>query len=161
MWPTLAPPARKTKDRRRRGGIAFAINGCSFHGRSDTGTIEFRFRNFFDLLSLKSKRGQRRVDFNFSRRIATERGLVGWGTDSRHGVCLKGNVRYAIHFTDGFKMDCLTLEGAMRVIASRHRVGRGDLITDTTEEKVVVWLYSGEISIAEVFVSRVTATTMP
>lgn len=57
-------------------------------------------------------------------------------------------------------MACLTLEGAMRVIASRHRVGRGDLITDTTEEKVVVWLYSGEISIAEVFVSSVTATTM-
>jgi hypothetical protein len=42
----------------------------------------------------------------------------------------------------------------MRVIASRHRVGRADLITDTTEEKIVVWLYSGEISIAEVFVSR-------
>ena len=57
-------------------------------------------------------------------------------------------------------MDCLTLEGAMRVIACRHRVGRGDLITDTTEEKVAVWLYSGEISIAEVFVSSVTATTM-
>jgi hypothetical protein len=57
-------------------------------------------------------------------------------------------------------MDCWTLEGAMRVIASRHRVGRGALITDTTEEKIVVWLYSGEISIAEVFVSSATATTM-
>ena len=77
-----------------------------------------------------------------------------------HRACLKGNVRYAIHFTDGFKMDCLTLEGAMRVIASRHRVGRSDLITDATEEKVVVWLYSGEISIAEVYISSATATTM-
>jgi hypothetical protein len=57
-------------------------------------------------------------------------------------------------------MACLTLEGAMRVIAYRHRVARGDLITDTTEEKVVVWLYPGEISIAEVFVSSGTATTM-
>jgi hypothetical protein len=57
-------------------------------------------------------------------------------------------------------MACLTLEGAMRVIACRYRVRRGDLITDTTEEKVVVWLYSREISIAEVFVSSVTATTM-
>jgi hypothetical protein len=69
-------------------------------------------------------------------------------------------VRYAIHFTDGLKMDCWTLEGAMRVIASRHRVGRGALITDATEEKIVVWLYSGEISIAEVFASSGTATTM-
>ena len=56
-------------------------------------------------------------------------------------------------------MDCSTLEGAMRVIAYRHRVRRGDLITETTEEKIVVWLYPGEISIAEVFVSSVTATT--
>jgi hypothetical protein len=71
-----------------------------------------------------------------------------------HGACLTGDVRYTIHFTDGSKMECLTLEGAMRAIASRHRVRRGDLITDTTEEKIVVWLYSGEISIAEVFVSK-------
>ena len=69
-------------------------------------------------------------------------------------------MRYAIQFTDGSKMHCLTLEGAMRVIACRHRVKRRDLITDTTEEKILVWLYPGEISIAEVFVSRVTATTM-
>jgi hypothetical protein len=92
--------------------------------------------------------------FIFPRRIATEHGWMRLGTDLGHRACLIGDVRYAIHFTDGFKMDCLTLEGAMRVIASRLRVGRGDLITDTTEEKIVVWLYSGEISIAEVFVSR-------
>jgi hypothetical protein len=48
-------------------------------------------------------------------------------------------------------MDSLTLEGAMRLIASRHRVSCGDLITDRTEEKISVWLYGGEISIAEVF----------
>jgi hypothetical protein len=72
-----------------------------------------------------------------------------------------GDVKYVILFTDGCKIDCLTLEGAMRVIASRHRVGRGDLITDTTEEKILVWLYRGEIPIAEVFVSTVRATTMP
>src|ERR1700757_4453331 len=58
------------------------------------------------------------------------------------------------HFSDGFKIDCLTLEGAMRAISSRHRVRRGDLITDTAEEKIVVWLYSDEISIAEVFCER-------
>ena len=63
-------------------------------------------------------------------------------------------MRYAIHFSDGSKADCLTLDGAMRVIASRHRVSRGQLITDTTEEKILVWLYPGEIPIAEVFVSR-------
>ena len=101
------------------------------------------------------------LNFNFSRRIATERDWIGWGTDMGHRACLKGNVRYAIHFTDGLKMDCWTLEGAMRVIASRHRLGRSDLITDTTEEKIVVWLYSGETSIAEVFVSSAMATTMP
>jgi hypothetical protein len=69
-------------------------------------------------------------------------------------------MRYAIHFTDGSKMDCLTLEGAMRLIAGRHRVRRGDLITDTTEEKISVWLYAQESSIAEVFVSSRTVTTM-
>jgi hypothetical protein len=51
-------------------------------------------------------------------------------------------------------MDSLTLEGAMRAIASRYRVRRGDLITDTTKEKIVVWLYSDEISIAEVWCER-------
>jgi hypothetical protein len=100
------------------------------------------------------------LNFHFPRRIGTERGLVGWGTDLGTGPALTGDVTYAIHFTDGSKMACLTLEGAMRVIAYRHRVGRDDLITDTTEEKVVVWLYPGEISIAEVFVSSVTATTI-
>jgi hypothetical protein len=69
-------------------------------------------------------------------------------------------MRYAIHFTDGSKMDCLTLDGAMRVIAYRYRVRRGELITDTTEEKISVWLYPGEIPIADVFVSRVMAATM-
>jgi phosphoglycerate-specific signal transduction histidine kinase len=69
-------------------------------------------------------------------------------------------MRYVIHFTDGAKMDSFTLEGAMRLIASRHRVRRGDLITDTTEEKISVWLYGDEISIAEIFCSSVTAKTM-
>ena len=63
-----------------------------------------------------------------------------------------GSVRYAIHFTDGSKMDCLTLDGAMRVIAHRYRVRRSELITDTTEEKISVWLHRGEIAVAEVFV---------
>jgi hypothetical protein len=36
-----------------------------------------------------------------------------------------------------------------------------DLITDTTEEKISVWLYLGESSIAEVVVSGRAATTMP
>jgi hypothetical protein len=67
-------------------------------------------------------------------------------------------MRYAIQFTDGAKMDSLTFEGAMRLIARRHRVARRDLITDITKEKISVWLYPGEISIAEVFVS--TDTTM-
>jgi len=71
-----------------------------------------------------------------------------------HRACLTGAVRYTIHFTDGVKMDSLTLEGAMRAIASRYRVRRGDLITDTTKEKIVVWLYSDEISIAEVWCER-------
>ena len=50
-------------------------------------------------------------------------------------------------------MDSLTLDGAMRLIACRHRVTRRDLITDTTEEKISVWLYPGERFIAEVIVS--------
>jgi len=71
------------------------------------------------------------------------------------------DLRYAIHFTDGSKIDCLTLEGAMRVIASRHRVRRGDLITDTTEEKILVWLYPRQMPIAEIFVSSVRSKTVP
>jgi hypothetical protein len=57
-------------------------------------------------------------------------------------------------------MDCLTLDGAMRVIAYHYRVRRDELITDTTEEKISVWLYPSEIPIAEVFVSSVMAATM-
>jgi hypothetical protein len=62
-----------------------------------------------------------------------------------------------IHFTDGSKLDSLTLDGAMRLIAYRYRVKSSELITDTTEEKISVWLYPDEIPIAEVFVSRVMA----
>ena len=54
-------------------------------------------------------------------------------------------------------MDSLTLDGAMRVIAYRHRVTLGDLTTDTTEEKISVWLYPGERFIAEVIVSTLPA----
>jgi hypothetical protein len=61
-------------------------------------------------------------------------------------------VKYAIHFTDGSKMDVLTLNDAMRMIAYRYRVRRGDLSTDTTEEKISVWLYPREFPIADVFV---------
>jgi hypothetical protein len=68
-------------------------------------------------------------------------------------------VRYSIHFTDGSKIDCLTLDGAMRMIAYRLRVRRGELITDTTEEKISVWLHPDETPIAEVFISSVTAAT--
>jgi hypothetical protein len=69
-------------------------------------------------------------------------------------------VKYAIHFADGSKMDCLTLDGSIRLIAHRYRARRGELITDTTEGKISVWLHPGEIPIAEVFVSSVTDATM-
>jgi hypothetical protein len=49
-------------------------------------------------------------------------------------------------------MDVLTLNDAMRMIAYRYRVRRGDLSTDTTEEKISVWLYPREFPIADVFV---------
>jgi hypothetical protein len=62
------------------------------------------------------------------------------------------NMKYAIHFTDGPKMDSMTLEGAMRLIAYHYRVRRTDLITDTTEEAISVWLYARETPIAEVLV---------
>jgi hypothetical protein len=57
-------------------------------------------------------------------------------------------------------MDVLTLDGAMRVIAYRYRVRRGELITDTTEEKISVWLHPGEIPVAELFVSGAMAATI-
>jgi hypothetical protein len=69
-------------------------------------------------------------------------------------------VKYAIHFADGSKMDCLTLDGAIRLIAHRYRARRGELITDTTEGKISVWLPPGETPIAEVFVSSVMDETI-
>jgi hypothetical protein len=63
-------------------------------------------------------------------------------------------VSYGIHFSDGSKLDSFTLEGAMRLIALRYRVKRVELITDTTEEKISVWMYP-DTPIAEVFIPRV------
>jgi hypothetical protein len=68
-------------------------------------------------------------------------------------------VKYAIHFADGSEMGCLTLDGAIRVIAHRYRARRSELITDTTESKVSVWLHPREIPIAEVLISSVMAET--
>ena len=62
-------------------------------------------------------------------------------------------MKYSIHYTDGVKMDSLSLDGAMQLIAWHYRVKRRDLITDTTEEKISVWLYAGERPIAEIIVS--------
>ena len=56
-------------------------------------------------------------------------------------------------------MGCLTLDGAIRVIALRYRARRSELITDTTESKVSVWLHPREIPIAEVLISSVMAET--
>ena len=62
-------------------------------------------------------------------------------------------MRYTINFSDGVKKACLTPDGAMRLIAFHHRVTPVDLITDTTEERILVWLYHGESTIAEVIIS--------
>ena len=65
-------------------------------------------------------------------------------------------MKYSIHYTDGVKMDSLSLDGAMRLIACRHRVTPADLVTDTTEKRILVWLYHGESTIAEVITSPLT-----
>jgi hypothetical protein len=39
------------------------------------------------------------------------------------------------------------------VIAYRHRVAPADLVTDNTEERILVWIYPGEDTIAEVIIS--------
>ncbi|HYZ73376.1 MAG TPA: hypothetical protein VE641_09885 [Chthoniobacterales bacterium] len=68
-------------------------------------------------------------------------------------------MKYAIHFADGSEMGSLTLDGAIRLIAHRYRARRNEMITDTTEEKISVWLHPDEIPIAEVFLSSVIAKT--
>jgi hypothetical protein len=68
-------------------------------------------------------------------------------------------MKYDIHFADGSKMGSLTLDGAIRLIAHHYRARRSELITDTTEKKVSVWLHPREIPIAEVFLSSVMAET--
>jgi deoxyribodipyrimidine photolyase len=67
--------------------------------------------------------------------------------------------KYAIRFADGSETGSLTLDGAIRLIAHRYRARRSELITDTTEAKISVWLHPGEIPIAEVFLSSVMAET--
>ena len=44
-------------------------------------------------------------------------------------------------------------DAALRLIAYRLRVAPSDLVTDTTEERILVWIYSGEDTIAEVIIS--------
>jgi hypothetical protein len=62
-------------------------------------------------------------------------------------------LRYAIHFSDGARTDCWSSDSALRVIAYRHRVALTDLVTNRTEERILVWIYPGENSIAEVIIS--------
>jgi hypothetical protein len=62
-------------------------------------------------------------------------------------------MRYTINFSDGVKKDCLTSDGAIRVIAFRQRVTPADLITDTSEDRILVRLHPGENTIAEVIAS--------
>src|SRR6202008_3558388 len=47
-------------------------------------------------------------------------------------------LRYAIHFNDGVSIECSSSAGALRVIAYRHRVAPADLVTDRTEERILV-----------------------
>ena len=62
-------------------------------------------------------------------------------------------LRYAIHFNDGVSKECSSSDAALRLIAYRHRVTPTDLVTDKTEERILVWIYPGEDTIAEVIIS--------
>jgi hypothetical protein len=68
-------------------------------------------------------------------------------------MTLSRPLRYAIHFSDGVRKDCLSSDGALRIIAYRHRVTPAALVTDKTEKRILVWLYPGENTIAEVIIS--------
>jgi hypothetical protein len=62
-------------------------------------------------------------------------------------------LKYVVHFIDGARTECLSPDSALRVIAYRHRVKLAALVTDKTEERIVVWIYPGENIIAEVIIS--------
>lgn len=62
-------------------------------------------------------------------------------------------LRYAIHFSDGARTDCLSSDGALRVIAYRHGLAPADLLTDKTGDRILVWIYPRENTIAEVIIS--------
>jgi|GEM_PF-3272586 len=62
-------------------------------------------------------------------------------------------MRYAIYFSDGACQECSSSDGALRVIAYRHRVAPASLITEKTEERILVWIYPSEDTIAEVLIS--------
>jgi hypothetical protein len=62
-------------------------------------------------------------------------------------------MRYAIHFSDGVSEECLSSDAALRLIAYRLRVAACDLVTDKTEDRILVWIYPGEDTIAEVIIS--------
>ena len=62
-------------------------------------------------------------------------------------------LRYVVYFTDGTRTACPSSDSALRVIAYRHRVKLVNLVTDKTNERIVVWIYPGENIIAEVIIS--------
>ena len=70
-----------------------------------------------------------------------------------HSYDFSAALRYAIHFTDGVSKECSSSDAALRLIAYRLRVALSDLVTDKTEERILVWIYPGEDTIAEVIIS--------
>jgi hypothetical protein len=63
-------------------------------------------------------------------------------------------LRYVVQFTDGGRTECWSSDGALRLIAYRHRVKLADLVTDKTKERIVVWIYPAENLIAEVIIGK-------
>jgi hypothetical protein len=46
-------------------------------------------------------------------------------------------MRYAIYFSDGACQECSSSDGALRLIAYRHRVAPASLVTEKTEERIL------------------------
>ena len=64
-------------------------------------------------------------------------------------------MRYVVQFTDGGRTECWSSDGALRLIAYRHRVKLADLVTDQTKERMVVWIYPAGNVIAEVIIEKI------
>jgi len=82
MWPTLAPPATGDKGQAQASGRRLCDQLLLVSTSVPIlGQLSSDFETFSICSALNHNVARDRLNFHFPRRIASERGWVGWGTD--------------------------------------------------------------------------------